>query len=116
MKRKGLSFGDFVNFRDPSVSTLAAKIQIEVDAEATSRWPEEQVVKMEVFLKDGSRRKAASNNPYFLNDEEVIEKCRSYLGRVLDGPSCDRFIETVQSLEKLENLHPLLRILAEIRI
>ncbi len=114
--RKGLSFGDFVDFRDPSVSSLAAKIQIEEDAEATSRWPEEQVVKIEVFLKNGSRREAASTNPYFLSDEEVINKCRSYLGRVLDGPSCDRFIEMVQSLERLENLDPLLRVLNEIRI
>jgi 2-methylcitrate dehydratase PrpD len=114
--RKRLSFGDFVDFNDPSVSSLAAKIQLEVDAEATSKWPEEQWVKIEVFLKDGSRRNCSSTNPYFLNDDEVIKKCRSYLGRVLDGPSCDRFIETVQSLETLGNIQSLLGILNEIRI
>jgi 2-methylcitrate dehydratase PrpD len=114
--RKGLRFEDFVNFKDPAVQSLAARIQINQDAEAASRWPAEQLVKIEVFLRDGSTRRATSTNPHFLTDEEVVEKCRSSLKRVLDARACDRLIETVQSLEKVENLDPLTRILNEIRI
>lgn len=114
--RKGLRFEDFVNFKDPAIQSLAARIQIIQDAEATSRWPEEQLVKIEVFLRDGSSRRAKSTNPYFLNEGEVVEKCRSSLSRVLDIPSCNRLIETVQSLENVENLDALTRILNEIRI
>jgi 2-methylcitrate dehydratase PrpD len=114
--RKGLRFDDFVNFKDPATESLAERIQISLDPEATSRWPEEQLVKIEVFLKDGSTRRATSTNPHFLSEGEVVEKCRSSLSRVLDIPSCNRLIETVQSLEKVENLDPLTRILNEIRI
>ena len=114
--RKRLQFEDFVNFRDPSVQSLAAKIQITEDAEATSRWPAEQMSKIEIFLKDGSTRKATSTNPYFLNDDEVIEKCKTYLGRVLDASSCNRFIESVLSIEKLESINEVMRIVDEIRI
>lgn len=114
--RKSLRFEDFVNFQDPAVQSLAARVQISQDAEATSRWPEEQLVKMEVFLRDGSSRKAISTNPYFLSEDEVIEKCRSSLSRVLDIPSCNRLIETVQSLDSVENLDGLTMILNEIRI
>ncbi|TRZ49114.1 hypothetical protein D4S03_08800 [bacterium] len=116
LTRKSLRFEDFVNFQDTAIESLAAKIQISQDAEATSRWPEEQLVKIEVFLRDGSSRRAMSTNPYFLNDAEVVEKCRSSLSRVLDIPSCNRLIETVQSLESLENIDVLTKILHEIRI
>ena len=114
--RKSIHFEDFINFQDPAVESLAAKVQISQDAEATSRWPEEQLVKMEVFLRDGSSRKAISTNPYFLNEDEVIEKCRASLSHVLDIPSCNRLIETVQAFDSMENLDVLTGILNEIRI
>lgn len=36
--RKGIRFQDFVNFPDPSVRSVASKIQIIEEAEAASRW------------------------------------------------------------------------------
>jgi 2-methylcitrate dehydratase PrpD len=112
----GLRFEQFVNFKDPAVESLAARIHIRKDAEASSRWPAEQLVRIEVFLRDGSSRIASSTNPYFLTEDEVVEKCRSSLKRVLDASTCDRLIETVQSLEKLEHVDSVTRIFDEIRI
>jgi 2-methylcitrate dehydratase PrpD len=109
--RKGIRFQDFVNFQDPSVQSLSTKIQIIEDAEATSRWPEEQLAKVEVFLKDGSTRKGISNNPHFLKDDEVVDKCRLYVGRALDTSSCNLFVETVQSIETLDDINKLTEIL-----
>jgi 2-methylcitrate dehydratase PrpD len=111
--RKGVRFQDFVNFQDPSVQSLAAKIQIIEDPEAASRWPEEQLARVEVYLKNGSTRKAISRNPHFLEDEEVVEKCIFYLGEVLDASSCNQFIETVHSIENLDNVNQLTQVLSK---
>jgi 2-methylcitrate dehydratase PrpD len=99
-----MRFDHYVNFRDPSVQEVASKIVVNEDEEAESKWPEEQLVKLEVFLKDGSSRKAISRNPHFLNEGEVIEKSRYYLSRVLENGSCSQLIKTVQSLETLDDI------------
>lgn len=99
-----MRFDHYVNFKDPSVQEVASKIKVIEDDEAQSKWPEEQLVKLEVFLKDGSSRKAVSQNPHFLNDAEVVDKSRYYLGRVLDNGICDQLIRTVQSLEALDDV------------
>ena len=105
-----------MNFKDSVVESLAARIHISKDAEAASRWPAEQLARIEVFLRDGSSRQASSTNPYFLTEDEVVEKCRFYLKRVLDAATCERLIETVQSLERLECVDSVTRIFKDIRI
>jgi len=102
-----MRFDHYVNFKDPSVQEVASKIKVIEDEEAQSKWPEQQWVKLEVFLKDGSSRKAISQNPHFLNDVEVVEKSRYYLSRVLDRGTCNQLIKTVQSLETLNDVNRL---------
>jgi len=111
----GLRFEQFVRFKEPAVEALAARVHIRKDEDAASRWPSEQLVRMEVFLKDGSSRKAVSTNPYFLTEAEVAEKCRVSLGRVLDSAACGRLMEAVQSIEKVEHVDSVLRAFEETR-
>ncbi|MCK4823644.1 MmgE/PrpD family protein, partial [bacterium] len=108
---KGIRFENYRNYHDRSVQDLARKVKIIEDGEAKSKYPDEQLAKIEVFLNDGSSRKAVSRNPRFLEDSEVVEKCRAYLSRVLDNGACSQFIEIVQSLETLDDVNELTRLL-----
>jgi 2-methylcitrate dehydratase PrpD len=102
-----ITFEDYTKLDDPIVQALATKVNITVDEEATCRFPGEQCVKVEVFLKDGSSRKAASNNPHFLTPDEVLAKCRLYLNDALGHKATDRFVEMVQSIELVDNVNAL---------
>jgi hypothetical protein len=66
---------------------------------------------VEVFLKNGSTRKATSRNPYFLTYEEVVSKCKYYLGKGLKSSTCDQFVDSVLSIEKLGDVNELTRML-----
>jgi 2-methylcitrate dehydratase PrpD len=102
-----ISFEDYTKLEDPRVYSLSKKVNIFEDEEAKSRWPAEQLVKVEVVLKDGSSRKATSKNPKFLEPDEVIEKCRLYLRGALDEDASLELIEAVQTLETLDNVQRL---------
>jgi 2-methylcitrate dehydratase PrpD len=113
---KDLKFEQFVNFKDPRVESLAKRIEIFEDEEAANRWPEEQLVRIKIFLKNGSTHETMSKNPYFLNDEEVVEKCRYYVQRAIGASLCDQFIKTVQSIEALDDINKLTKILRKKRV
>jgi 2-methylcitrate dehydratase PrpD len=109
--RKDLLFDNYVNFEDPLVRDLAYKVTIMEDEEAKVKWPEEQLAKIAVYLNDGSILKAVSRQPGFLDDAGVVDKCRLYLGRVLNEHACGQFIRSVQSLETLDNVNRLMQLL-----
>ena len=109
--RKDLLFDNYVDFEDPLVRDLALNITIVEDEEAKLKWPEEQLARIAVYLKDGSILKAVSRQPRLLDDAGVIEKCRFYLGRVLGEHACGQFIRSVQSLETLDNVNRLTELL-----
>jgi 2-methylcitrate dehydratase PrpD len=111
--RKHVVFEDYVNFADPAVHSLAKKICISEDPEAAERWPHEQLAKIEVLMKDGSSIKAVSENPHFLGDSEVIDKCRTYLCPVTGNDACEDFIKNVQSIENMDDINRLSRKLSE---
>lgn len=111
--RKGIVFEDFINFADPSVHSLAEKICISEDQEAAQRWPNEQLAKIEVLMKDGYSIKAVSKNPHFLGDSEVIDKCRAYMGQVTGEYACEDFIKNVQSIEDIGDINQLTRKLSK---
>jgi hypothetical protein len=69
------------------------------------------LAKVEMYLKDGSTRKVISQNPHFLEDKEGGDKCRFYSSQALDASSSNGFIETVQSIEKLDNVNQLTQVL-----
>lgn len=108
---KGVSFENYRGYRDPSVQDLTRKVKVIEDKESTSKFPDEQVAKVEVFLKDGSGRTAISRNPRGLDDSEVVEKSKAYLGRILSDETCNQVIDMVQRLETLKDVNELTRLL-----
>jgi 2-methylcitrate dehydratase PrpD len=110
-----IRFEDFTRLDDPSVRSLAAKIHIFEDEEATSRYPNEQLAKIELFMKDGSRRSAVSENPQFLDEDGVLSKFRTYAGDFLGVTASEDFIDTVQRLETLDNIGRLTQIIRQKR-
>ncbi len=111
--RKRVVFEDYVNFADPEVQSLAEKIYIFEDKEATERWPYEQLAKVEVLMKDGSSIKAVSKNPHFLGDTEVIDKCRTYMGQVTGEYACEDFVKSVRFIENMSDISQLTRKLSK---
>jgi 2-methylcitrate dehydratase PrpD len=107
----GITFNDYTMFDHPLVQSLATKIEIVEDEDATSRWPGEQVVKVEIALKDGTRRNAVSNNPHFLESDEVLAKCRLYVNDALGSDATSHFIETIQSIDGVKNISILMEII-----
>jgi len=110
---KSINFDCYQDFENNAVQKLSKKIEIFEDEEAEKRWPLEQVVKIEVYLKDGSSRKAISRNPHFLDDDEVFTKCRKYLTPILGYDVCEEFIETILNLEKLSNIKKVSKIISK---
>lgn len=99
-----IRFENFTNPEDPAVRALSARVRIMEDEEAKSRWPAEQLAKVEVFLKDGSSRKAISENPHFLTPDEVVEKCRVNAGTALGRAATEKLIDVVLRIETLDDM------------
>ena len=106
-----IRFEDFTRLDDHAVESLAAKINIMDDEEAAVQWPVKQLAKVEMFMKDGSRRKAVSENPQFLDEEGVLSKFRTYAAEHLGSAAAEEFIATVQGLENVSNIADLIRII-----
>ena len=113
LKNESIDFASYQNLNDDGIISLSKKIEIIEDEEAQKRWPHEQVVKMEVYLKDGSVRKSVSNNPDFLSNDGVLAKCRYYLGEIIGISACEEFIEMVMSIEKLNKINKLTKIVSD---
>ena len=105
--RKRVVFEDYVNFKDSAVHSLAQKIEIVEDQEAAERFPYEQLARVDVQMKDGSVHSAISKNPHFLDDHEVIDKCKNYLGRITGNDACEDIVKSVQSIENMEDINTL---------
>lgn len=103
--RKRVVFEDYVNFEDSSVHSLAQKIEIAVDQDAAARFPHEQLAKVDVQMQDGTVHSAISKNPHFLDDNEVIDKCRNYLGPITGSDEAEDIIKSVQSIESIEDIN-----------
>ena len=103
--RKRVVFEDYVNFEDSAVHSLAQKIEIVEDQEAANRFPYEQLAKVDVRMKDGGVHSAISKNPHFLDDNEVIDKCRNYLGRIAGNDACEDIVKSVQSIENMGDIN-----------
>jgi 2-methylcitrate dehydratase PrpD len=106
-----ITFKDFTVLNDPVVQSLAAKVRLIDDEEAASRWPSEQVVKLKVMLKDGSTRSSISDNPHFLTPDEVLAKCRLYVGDALGDKAATQLIEMAQGIESVGNIDALTEII-----
>jgi 2-methylcitrate dehydratase PrpD len=111
LAKGAITFQDYTELNDPVVQSLAAKVQIMEDDEARARWPGEQVVKIEVTFKDGTKRKAVSDNPHFLEPDEVLAKCRLYLNAALGHEGTEQIIETVQGIEAVDDINTLMEII-----
>jgi 2-methylcitrate dehydratase PrpD len=105
--RKRVVFEDYVNFEDSSVHSLAQKIELVEDQEAAERFPYEQLAKVHVQMKDGTVHSAISKNPHFLDNNEVIDKCRKYLGLITGDDACEDIVKSVQSIESMEDINEL---------
>ena len=92
---------------------MAKKIEIIEDEDAQKKWPLEQLVKINVYLKDGSTIKAVSHNPHFLDNQEVLDKCKYYLEPILRKGACEEFIESVMEIEKVNDIKKISNIISE---
>jgi len=104
LAKGSVAFEDYTKLDDPIVTSLAAKVNLLDDEEAQSHYPTEQVVHIKVVLKDGTTRTASSNNPHFLEPEEVLAKFRLYAGNALGETGTNRILELVQNIEALDNV------------
>jgi 2-methylcitrate dehydratase PrpD len=111
--RKRVVFEDYVNFEDSTVHSLSQKIEIVEDKKAAERFPYEQLAMIDVQMKDGSVHSAVSKNPHFLDHNEVIDKCRAYMGEVTGKYACEDFIKNVQSIEDIGDINQLTRKLSK---
>ncbi|MFC2065942.1 MmgE/PrpD family protein [Chloroflexota bacterium] len=102
--------------KDRSIRELAKKVRFEVDPEAEANFPQKRIAGVAVKLKDGTTyrekteyAKGMPENPF--TTEELRDKFRDLSSMVLQQQQVEKAIETLDSLEKLGNIHMLVRTL-----
>jgi 2-methylcitrate dehydratase PrpD len=111
-------FGEYSEetLKDPRVRELAKRIRLEPDEELSQLYPAKMPAKVVVRLRDGSTHetrvdsaKGTPENP--LSDSELEEKFRQLATVVLDGTRVHEIIETVRTLETVQDVSKLARLL-----
>jgi 2-methylcitrate dehydratase PrpD len=110
------SFTDATRFR-PEVEAALAKVRLKADPNIPMDLAH-MFARATVRLKDGRRLTAECRRFRGLPDNpmsraERLTKFRACAGRVLDGARCEQLIETVESLEKLDDIRALTALLSK---
>jgi len=102
---------------EPQVMALAKRVEIVTDPEIDKLYPGRYANKVEIFLKGGQRFEAridfargSEESP--MGFSEVAGKFRSLAGPVIAADRVDALIETVEGLERLDDIRELTRLLA----
>jgi 2-methylcitrate dehydratase PrpD len=101
---------------DPRILDLAKRVEIVLDDEIERVYPERFANKVEILLKSGERfktrvdfAKGSSERP--MSFEEVAEKFESLAGRAVAKRRIDAIVETIEKIEKLDDIRGLTRLL-----
>ena len=102
---------------DPKILELAKRVEIVLDDEIEKVYPDRYANKVEMILRSGERfetrvdfAKGSFENP--MSFGQVVEKFRSLAGKVINKDRMDPLIEKVESIEKLDDIRKLTRLLA----
>jgi 2-methylcitrate dehydratase PrpD len=102
---------------DSKILELAKRVEIVLDDEIEKVYPDRYANKVEVILRSGERfetrvdfAKGSFENP--MSFGQVAEKFRSLAGKVINKDRMDTLIESVEHLEKMDDIRELTRLLA----
>ena len=100
---------------DPKILELAKRVEIVLDDEVERVYPDRFANKVEILLRSGERfetrvdfAKGSSERP--MSFEEVAEKFESLAGRVIAKRRIDAIVETIEKIEKLDDIRGLTRL------
>ena len=106
---------DKVRMKDPAVLRERSKVQLVPDAELERLYPR-RIGIVEVTLADGTRLterveavRGTAENPMPRN--EVIAKCQDLMAPFLGSAKCERLIDTILALERLQDIGSLRELL-----
>ena len=96
-----------------AIRDVMSRMTLVEEPEFTERYPGEYNCRITLTLSDGSTRTAHTawprghrSNP--MSDAEVEGKFRNFAGTALTSDQCDEALGAIRSLDKLQNLEPLL--------
>ena len=102
---------DKARMQDPAVLRERAKVQLVPDEELQKLFPQ-RVAIVEVTLTDGTKLterieavRGTVENP--MSHEEVVAKARDLMDPVLGAANCTKLIDTIFTLEKVQDIHQL---------
>lgn len=106
---------DFRTWDAPAVRRLRNLIDVQVDEEIESRYPELNGCRLQITLADGETREAYLPNmkgePEFrMTDAEMRQKFAVLTGSLFDGSRADRIYETCSALERVDDIGVLTQI------
>src|SRR5262249_45948323 len=113
-------FSDAV-IADPARMALADKVEVRHDPAITARGSKfRHIVRVEIFLTDGTRHEAVveaarGNEREFASEADVVAKFGKLARRVLSAEQADRIVDHVLGCEKLANIGALVRALTPAR-
>jgi 2-methylcitrate dehydratase PrpD len=101
---------------DPKILEMAKRVEIVLDDEMEKVYPERFANKVEILLRNGERfetrvdfAKGSSERP--MSFEEVAGKFESQASRVITKRRIDAIVETIERIEKLDDIRGLTRLL-----
>ena len=102
---------------DPLVCDLAGRVDFIVDPDIDRLYPTRYANRVEVILKNGTRfetridfAKGSPERP--MTFPEVAEKFRSLAAHAVPADRAEQIIETIENLERLDDIRKLARLLA----
>jgi 2-methylcitrate dehydratase PrpD len=103
---------------DPKILELAKRVQIVLDPEIEKIYPDKFANKVEIILKNGKRFEArvdypsgSPENP--MSFDHVVKKFESLASKVVTKSRIDAVIESVERIEKLDDIRKLTCLLAQ---
>jgi 2-methylcitrate dehydratase PrpD len=109
---------DKPRMQDAAIVRERAKVRVIAEVELERLLPK-RVAVVEITLTDGTRLserndtvRGTPENP--MSEEEVIAKARDLILPVLGAETCNKLIEKVFSLEKIENIRELRPLLQKV--
>jgi 2-methylcitrate dehydratase PrpD len=102
---------------DPKILEMVKRVEIVLDPEIEKVYPEKFANKVEIHLNNGKRftrrvdfPTGSPENP--MSFDQVVEKFKSLANRVVTKDRIDTMIESIERIEKLDNIRKLMRLLA----
>lgn len=102
----------FMDYQNPAISRLAARLRVEVKPEYDSLFPDKQSGTLELKLLNGQIRSYYLEDSHYLTDNQVWQLYRENLSRRVLVPRIDAISDKLEKLETLSNVQEFTRLLA----